>query len=149
MSIIEKEINSIHSCIALITQHKTPHLLSVAVTFMACTMVLYIAVTDSISLFWVIAFSAIIFIGLVEMVTVIRIGFDVLLLQNLGSHKQGLKPAMDLLDESLESLQLLPSGKAGRPLDTRLSGCIRLFRTQIILCSAQFIVILGIVLSRL
>jgi len=152
MSIENKEINLLSSCMALIEQHKKPHLLCWSITLIASALLLYFSILSTLSLFWIIALSVIIIIGWLETFYVMRIGFDLNLLNKLSlldklpGHPDNMDSRLAALDQALMTLNLLPSAKESRSLEARLQGCMRLFKIQTALCIIQMTMLLGSVL---
>lgn len=137
------EINTVTGCIALIDQHKKIHVLSALITISASILLLYLAVTGLLTLFWFVVLSAISVTGVLELVYAVRIGFDTALLRNLVKHAGDIDSGLVVLDKALVKLHLVSPDRTGRTLDARLSGCIRLFGIQAGLCVLQVIVILS------
>lgn len=149
MLLEKNEINAIASCIALIEQYTKPHLLSVSVTLATIMLLIYLAIVNMLSGFWFIVLTLIILIGVLVMVYTIRIGFDLTLLRQLEKQENNIDAGLMALDHSLTKLKLIPASKAGRNLNTRLQGCLGLFKTQVGLCVLQIIAVLGSVVIHL
>jgi len=77
--------------------------------------------------------------GLVQTYYAARVGFDAALFGQLGVTATDLAS----LDSALQQLGLMPTDKAGRPLDARIAGARALFRTQAAMLGVQIAVLLG------
>ncbi len=118
---------SLSSCIALLEQHKKIHGLSLPVTVVAVAILLApLALSTSPSLLWLGITTTIILLGLAEIWFALRIGFDQQLLASISADPSDLQR----LDQALIQLKLMPSSKAGRGLEERLQGCLRLLTWQ-------------------
>ena len=145
MSVEEKQLDTVRCCIALIEQHHKPHLLSTGITFVAVSIMLYMAIVNSLSPYWLVTLVGIVILGLLEIKYAVRIGFDILLLRQLSNQTGNIDAGLNGIDHALMKLQLIPTDKSGKPLDTRLEGCLRLFKVQTGLCVVQIIVLVGAV----
>lgn len=77
--------------------------------------------------------------GLAETRLAIRVGFDAALLRDTAH-----RPQLAALDAALVRLGLIASEKAGRPLEERLAGAMRLMRRQGLCLAGQIgVLVLG------
>jgi hypothetical protein len=84
-------------------------------------------------------------LGLVQTRFAIRVGFDAALLRDVAHRIQ-----FAVLDQALVRLDLMPPDKAGRPLDARLAGAMRLLRLQGLALGAQLgVLVLGALVAAI
>lgn len=135
------------SVAALLEQHTKIHLLSVATTASAVTILLApLLFSASPTSLWLLTAIAVIATGLAETWFALRVGFDRRLLQSIAADPEKLQH----WDRALVGLKLLPESKAGREPDERLRGCIRLLKRQAELLVAQLaIATIGVVALQL
>ncbi len=81
----------------------------------------------------------VIVLGLAECWFAIRTGFDASLFAQLNNLADSENEPLQIIDEALSELKLLPTDKRGRPLGERLSGAFGLLRIQGALLVAQVI----------
>jgi hypothetical protein len=87
-------------------------------------------------------------IGLVEAYLAIRVGFDAGLLRAMAADSDALDPAR--LDAALATMRLVPAGKAGRPIEQRVTGACRLFYRQAAMVALQLVsLLLGAIVAAL
>ncbi len=132
----------IHGCIAMLTQHKKLYALTMLLTVAAAIMLLYMSITDAISLPWLLVLVGIVVVGIIGLVYAIRVGFDLSLLRKLELEKNNLDLGLAAIDRALIEFGLIASSQAGRPIGLRVKGCLRLFKIQIGLCFMQLSIIL-------
>ncbi len=143
MSTEYKNLNVIFSCIGLIEQYTKPHLFSVGVTLIMVVLLISTAIINMLSVFWLLVLVIIIVVGLMEIVYAVRISFDLALLRRLAVNTGSIDSRLTTIDDSLRILHLLPSYKMGRSLNIRLIGCVRLLKTQMVLCVVQVIAVIA------
>jgi hypothetical protein len=85
--------------------------------------------------------------GLVELWFAIRVAFDAALFYQLSLAEDG--PDWATLDSALTELHLLPAEQAGRPIEQRIAGAMRLLRRQIIALIVQIALIAAAAASGL
>ena len=139
----EGEINALTCCITLIEQYRKPHIFSNGIMLISIMLILFLAITNTLSLFWLLTLASIIVLGIVEMIYAIRVGFDLTLLKKLANKNNSVELGLKEIDSALTQLRLLPSDKTDRNLDTRLRGCIYLFKTQVGLCVLQCLIVVS------
>jgi hypothetical protein len=76
-------------------------------------------------------------LGVAQAWLAVRVGFDAALLRDVANRTQ-----FAALDAALVALDLIPPEKAGRPLDERLRGAMRLMRLQGLCLGAQILVLI-------
>ena len=134
-------IDSLQTCIALLEHYKKAHYLSLALSLCASVVLLVAGLSQILSLYWFLTLSSVIVLGVLEIFFAIRVGFDInllrYLLKNLQKDNRELDASLLALDNSLIRLNLLPSIKAGRSLDERLLGCLKLFKWQTLVSISQ------------
>lgn len=126
----------------LLDQHKKIHSLSVGLTVSAILItVMLTALSQSTVLLWVPAGLSIV-LGLIETLLAIRVGFDSNLFRTLGKPHLNTQEELKALDEALIALSMITADKAGRDLQARLQGCMRLFKKQALACALQLFALL-------
>lgn len=133
----------IDTCLALLVQHKTIHAVSVVMTLIAVLLLLVFVLFNTQAYLWFAMLAAVLVLGIAQIYYAIRIGFDVLLLQQLVAATQPISMGLALLDNALRQLGLLAPAKAGREIEQRIAGSLRLFKIQTLLCLMQFIIIVS------
>jgi hypothetical protein len=83
--------------------------------------------------------------GFTECYFAIRVAFDAALLHRIASASE---PDFTGIDAALARLGLLPPEKRGRPVEARVAGARRLFRSQLVALAAQVLVVIGASLAR-
>jgi len=135
-------LTSIASCASLLDQHSKIHMLSVGLT-LGVTMLLAFAVGGgNLSFEYFLPMLAVILLGLFETIVAVRIGFDRRLLNTLSQRGSFSNNNLELLDDALVQLKLIPANKVGRILNERLIGCVGLLKLQAMLCCFQFVTII-------
>jgi len=125
-------------CADLLAQGSKVHYLSVTMSGVAA---LALMLMSNMVLITAMLLMAVIVLGLLELMYAIRVGFDSALLRRLANKQLG---STKELDDTLIELKLIPSKKRGRELNDRLQGCMALFKTQVIFCLLQALVLLSI-----
>jgi hypothetical protein len=88
--------------------------------------------------------------GMAQAFLAVRVGFDAALFRALAEESRGHDPVFAALDDAFRRMNMLRPEKAGRPLEPRIAGALRLFHLQGIALVAQFgLMISGIVAARL
>ncbi len=138
---------SIASCAALLEQHAKIHWLSVATTLIATAILLAAPMLPGpLSSLWLLAILSVIAVGLAEVWFAVRVGFDHVLLTSVVISPDKLQD----LDRALIGLKLMPASKAGRDLDERLRGVVRLLKYQAaLLCTQLAVAVIAGLLARL
>lgn len=113
----------------LLGQGKRIDRISRAVTLIAVAGLVLVALLPTAILRGAVApLALVVVLGLAQAFYALRVGFDARLFEALGS---GMPAAtLDRLDAALIGLGLLPQAKAGRALEPRLAGAMRLMRWQ-------------------
>ena len=142
----EQASYNITSCAALLAQHKKVHTFSLFLTIGSITFMLFYLNSGIFSSLWLWPFLIIILIGFFELIIAMRIGFDQSLLKSLTEdlYKQNntITEQLNLLDNALSLLKLIPSYKTSRTLNERLLGCVKLLKIQMFLCCCQFLLLI-------
>ena len=133
----KSEQQMVSVCVDLLEQNSKVHILSMMTTVVAVVVVMVFGYTYVNSLSLLMLALAIILLGVVETVMVVRVSFDAALLRHLTD--ADINSGLTQLDEALVKLKLMPQHKTGRELDVRLQACIKLFKTQIVVCGCQII----------
>ena len=138
---------ALRCCAALLEQHSKIHAVSGATTVAAALLLLaspmFPAALPSLCL-W--ALAGVILFGLTEVWFAVRVGFDHALLTSVVSSPDKLQD----MDRALIGLKLMPASKAGRDLDERLRGGVRLLKCQAaLLCVQLAIAVIAGLLARL
>ena len=96
----------------------------------------------------IVTISSVILIAIHHYVS-IRVKFDASIFDFLSQAKdrQHLDQLTQQLDESLIAFKLMSKHKAGRDWELRFQGCMKLFKVQITLLIAQFIVLIVIAMT--
>ena len=85
----------------------------------------------------------------------IRVRFDAALLKLIATTTQSVDAEKDLtqhtlaLDHSLLELGLIPKEKSQRNWDTRIQGCVRLFKLHVAVVLCQYIVLISLMIFLL
>ncbi len=140
------DIATIHTCIDLLDQHRKVNFLSSLVTVAALVIMAVLLVFNLLSSALMILLSITIVLGLAEIILAIRIGFDQALLTRITNSEDSIEDALSSLDQSLIRLRLINSNKMDRSLDTRLKGCLNLFKKQVVICCAQVTLVAVIII---
>ncbi len=123
----------------LLEQGKRIDRISRAVTLIAVAGMLLVASLPALSARGAAApLALVVLLGLGQAFYALRVDFDARLFAALGS---GSPPeTLGRLDVALIGLGLLPQAKAGRALEPRLAGAMRLMRWQAALLAGQLLV---------
>jgi len=137
---------NITSCAALLAQHKKVHAFSMFLTIGSITFMLLYLTGSKFSSLWLWTFLIIILLGFFELIIAMRIAFDQSLLKSLAKdlyqQNNTITEQLNLLDNALSLLKLIPSYKTSRTLNERLSGCVKLLMIQMFLCCSQFLLLI-------
>jgi len=134
---LEIDRTLIATTLALLENYKIGHVFSLLLSVSTLLLLVIAAIFHWLDGYWFSALCLLILFGLLQMLYAFRIGLDIKFLKSLLISDQEMEDALAALDQSLMSLKLLPSDKAGRPLAQRLQGCMRLFKFQIAFTLAQ------------
>jgi hypothetical protein len=91
---------------------------------------------------WLIAASLVVVLGVVEFWLAARVALDADLFDTLAARQTDLAG----FDRAMRRLGLMPSAKAGRPLDARIRGAFRLLTLQALIFGLQLVVLVVFVL---
>lgn len=136
------EINLVSTAVSLLEQHVKIHRLSSVVTISLILLLIYFSMIQNLSLYWLYSLTLVIILGVMEIYYAMRLAFDISLLDKLQTAQSNLRDDLSELDQALITLKLLPAAKSGRDINDRITGCFRLFKTQIALCVLQFMIVL-------
>lgn len=136
----------ITACADLLAQHSKIHYLSVALTVGVMLTSLLLAGLGLLSLAGMLGSLLVVVLGLAQLRSAVRVGFDTALLRQLAQSTLYAEQDLQSLDHALIALQLMPAEKAGRSLDARLQGCLRLFKQQAVWCALQLLTLLCLVI---
>ena len=138
----------ITSCANILSQYRNIHWFSSGLTAAAALALLIAQTMNHITIYWLSSAVLMIILGVFETVLAVRVGFDAALLRQLTERPYSDKRLVEL-DHALLQLKLLPAHKAGRALETRLSGCLTLFKQQVGVCGLQVVCLLSAALAIL
>ena len=144
-------ISPLSASIALLAQYEKPQRFSLLLTLAALVMLLF---SSTLSFYALLSVCVVVIAGMLQIVLAVRIGFDHALLKQLVAVINAEKEPVDLdstladMDNSLSALGLLADIKAGRTLNSRLKGCVRLFKMQFRLLVLQLAMLLVAVLIQ-
>ena len=126
---------------ALLEQGRIPHLVSVALTIAAILGVPVLGILAvPHGVFWQALAIFSIGCGIAELCLAMRIAFDAAL---FAQWTAGSLPDLENFDAAMLRLTLMPPGKAGRALETRCAGALRLLRWQVLALGGQILVIVA------
>lgn len=86
-------------------------------------------------------------LGLLQKYWAIRVAFDADLFALIARDAEALTGNTQALDQALQSLDLQPAKRAGRPWTERQHGALRLLRIQAVLVGAQVLPTLVVILA--
>ena len=138
----------IRSCADLLSQFRIAHWFSCGLTAATALALLVNHTMYHLGGYWLSSAVLIVILGVYETVLAVRVGFDAALLRQLTERPYSDKRLVEL-DHALLQLKLLPAHKAGRALETRLSGCLTLFKQQVGVCGLQVVCLLSAALAIL
>ena len=87
---------------------------------------------------WLIAAAIVFVLGLGEFWLAARVALDADLFNALAARQSDLAG----FDRAMQSLGLMPAGKTGRPLETRVRGAFRLLKLQALMLGLQVAVLI-------
>ena len=80
-------------------------------------------------------------IGALETYAAIRVGFDIALLKRIQQLDKAPEDTLSQIDNSLIALGFVKPGSAVRDVESRIRGCLRLFRYQALFCIGNMLII--------
>jgi hypothetical protein len=128
---------TIDACAALLEQGRTLHTLSRLLTLFAVALLFAGALELIAKAPSIIIALVVIGLGVAEAWFALRVGFDAALLRDVANRTQ-----FAALDTAMIRLDLIAPEKAGRPLDERLQGAMRLMRMQGLCLGGQILVLI-------
>lgn len=112
---------------------------------LCCVLIILLTVSFKFAL--MLLLLNLILIGLHHFLS-IRVQFDAALLDMVSqqSNLHDLEQSTQSLDQSLVDMKLMPASKSGRAWETRLEGCVKLFKFQIFVLCLQYLAFICIFL---